>query len=161
MKSLFCKRKRVDVMSKLVAYFSASGVTEAKAKELAALVGADLYKIKPAEVYTDADLNWQNRNRRSSVEMRDKNSRPALAVTTGDFSKYEKIYIGFPIWWYTAPTIINTFLETFDFKGKKIVLFATSGGSGIDRAVKDLSAQYPHLDIGNGKLMNGKATDID
>ncbi|MBO7107111.1 MAG: flavodoxin, partial [Verrucomicrobia bacterium] len=95
-------------MSKLVAYFSASGVTEAKAKELAALVGADLYEIKPAEVYTDADLNWQNRNSRSSVEMRDKNSRPALAVTTGDFSKYEKIYIGFPIWWYTAPTIINT-----------------------------------------------------
>lgn len=147
-------------MSKLVAYFSASGVTEAKAKELAALVGADLYEIKPAEVYTDADLNWQNRNSRSSVEMRDKNSRPALAVTTGDFSKYEKIYIGFPIWWYTAPTIINTFLETFDFKGKKIVLFATSGGSGIDRAVNDLSAQYPHLDIGGGKLMNGKATDI-
>ena len=147
-------------MSKLVAYFSASGVTEAKAKELAALVGADLYKIKPAEVYTDAELNWQNRNSRSSVEMRDKNSRPALVVTTGDFSKYEKIYIGFPIWWYTAPTIINTFLETFDFKGKKIVLFATSGGRGIDRAVKELSAQYPHLDIGGGKLMNGKVSDI-
>ena len=92
--------------------------------------------------------------------MQDKGSRPAIVKDLEDAGSYDVIYIGFPIWWYTAPTIINTFLETFDFKGKKIVLFATSGGSGIDRAVKDLSAQYPHLDIGGGKLMNGKATDI-
>ena len=145
-------------MSKLVAYFSASGVTEAKAKELAKVIGADLYEIAPAVRYTSADLNWMNKKSRSSVEMNDKSSRPALAETEHDFGAYGVIYIGFPIWWYTAPTIINTFLETFDFSGKKIVLFATSGGSGIDRAVKDMRKQYPGLDITGGKLLNGKVT---
>lgn len=145
-------------MNKLVAYFSASGVTEAKAKELANVVGADLYEIAPEVPYTNADLNWMNKNSRSSVEMRDKSSRPALAETAHDFSAYDEIYVGFPIWWYTAPTIINTFLETFDLTGKKITLFATSGGSTIDRAVKDLKAQYPELDITGGKLLNGRVT---
>ena len=145
-------------MSKLVAYFSASGVTEAKAKELAKVIGADLYEIAPAVRYTSADLNWMNKKSRSSVEMNDKSSRPALAETEHDFSAYDVIYIGFPIWWYTAPTIINTFLETFDFSGKKIVLFATSGGSGIDRAVRDMQKQYPALNIAGGKLLNGKVT---
>ena len=145
-------------MSKLVAYFSASGVTEAKAKELAKVIGAELYEIVPAVRYTDADLNWMDKKSRSSVEMGDKSSRPALAETERDFSACDVIYIGFPIWWYTAPTIINTFLETFDLSGKKIVLFATSGGSSIDRAVKDLRAQYPALDIAGGKLLNGKVT---
>ena len=145
-------------MSKLAAYFSASGVTEAKAKELAKAIGADLYEIAPAVRYTSADLDWMNKKSRSSVEMNDKTSRPALAETEHDFGAYDVIYIGFPIWWYTAPTIINTFLETFDFSGKKIVLFATSGGSSIDRAVKDLRKQYPALDIAGGKLLNGKVT---
>ena len=145
-------------MSKLVTYFSASGVTEAKAKELAKAVGADLYEIAPAVRYTSADLDWMNKKSRSSVEMNDKSSRPALAETEHDFGAYDVIYIGFPIWWYTAPTIINTFLETFDFSGKKIVLFATSGGSSIDRAVKDMQKQYPALDIAGGKLLNGKVT---
>ena len=145
-------------MSKLVAYFSASGATEAKAKDLARVVGAELYEIAPAVRYTSADLDWRNKKSRSSVEMNDKASRPALEETEHDFSAYDVIYIGFPIWWYTAPTIINTFLETFDFSGKKIVLFATSGGSGIDRAVKDMRKQYPGLDITGGKLLNGKVT---
>ena len=145
-------------MSKLVAYFSASGVTEAKAKELAKVIGAELYEIVPAVRYSDADLNWMDKKSRSSVEMGDKSSRPALAETEHDFSACDVIYIGFPIWWYTAPTIINTFLETFDFSGKKIVLFATSGGSGIDRAVKDMRKQYPALNITGGKLLNGKVT---
>ena len=145
-------------MSKLVAYFSGSGVTEAKAKELAKAIGADIYEIAPAVRYTGADLDWMNKKSRSSVEMNDKSSRPALAETEHDFGVYDVIYIGFPIWWYTAPTIINTFLETFDFFGKKIVLFATSGGSSIDRAVKDLKKQYPALDIAGGKLLNGKVT---
>lgn len=145
-------------MNKLVAYFSASGVTEAKAKELAKVIGADLYEIAPAVRYTSADLDWMNKKSRSSVEMNDKSSRPALAETGYDFSKYDDIYIGFPIWWYTAPTIVNTFLETFDFSGKKIVLFATSGGSSIDRAVKDMRKQYPALNITGGKLLNGKVT---
>ena len=145
-------------MSKLVTYFSASGVTETKAKELAKAVGADLYEIAPAVRYTSADLDWMNKKSRSSAEMNDKSSRPALAETEHDFGAYDVIYIGFPIWWYTAPTIINTFLETFDFSGKKIVLFATSGGSSIDRAVKDMQKQYPALDIAGGKLLNGKVT---
>lgn len=145
-------------MSKVVTYFSASGSTEAKAKELAKVVGADLYEITPAVPYTRADLDWMNKKSRSSVEMNDKSSRPALADTTNDFSSYDEIYIGFPIWWYTAPTIINTFLETFDFTGKKIVLFATSGGTSIDKAVKDLKKQYPALNITGGKLLRGKVT---
>ncbi|MCR4607975.1 MAG: NAD(P)H-dependent oxidoreductase [Oscillospiraceae bacterium] len=145
-------------MSKLVAYFSASGVTEAKAKELAKVIGADLYEIAPAVPYTNADLNWMNKKSRSSIEMNDKASRPALRETEHDFSGNDVIYIGFPIWWYAAPTVINTFLETFDFAGKKIALFATSGGSSIDRAVKDLQKQYPGLDIRGGKLLNGKVT---
>ena len=145
-------------MSKLVAYFSASGVTEARAKELANLIGADLYEIDPEVPYTKADLNWMNRKSRSSVEMKDKTSRPALAETGHDFSAYDEIYVGFPIWWYTAPTIINTFLETFDFTGKKIVFFATSGGSSISRAVGDLTKQYPNLNITGGKLLNGRVT---
>lgn len=145
-------------MSKLIAYFSASGVTERKAKELAKAIGADLYEIAPAVRYTGADLDWMNKKSRSSVEMNDRSSRPALAETDHDFSAYDKIYIGFPIWWYTAPTIINAFLETYDFTGKKIVLFATSGGSSIDKAVKDLKKQYPSLDIAGGKLLNGKVT---
>ena len=145
-------------MSKLVAYFSASGVTEARAKELAEVTGADLYEIAPEVPYTKADLNWMNRKSRSSVEMGDKSSRPALAETEHDFSAYDEIYVGFPIWWYTAPTIINTFLETFDLTGKKIVLFATSGGSSISRAVNDLKNQYPQLNIIGGKLLNGRVT---
>ena len=145
-------------MSKLVAYFSASGVTEAKAKELAKVIGAELYEIVPAVRYTRADLNWMDKKSRSTVEMNDKSSRPALAETKHDFSPYDVIYIGFPIWWYTAPTIINTFLETFDLSGKTIVLFATSGGSSIDKAVKDMQKQYPALNITGGKLLNRKVT---
>ncbi len=134
-------------MSSIVTYFSASGVTEAKAKKLAEKIGADLYEIKPAVPYTKADLDWMDKKSRSSIEMNDKDFRPALADTGYDFSGYDTVYIGFPIWWYTAPTIINTFLETYDLSGKKILLFYTSGGSTIDRAVRDLSKQYPELDI--------------
>ena len=146
-------------MKKLVAYFSASGATAAKAAELAALVSADLYEIKPEIPYTRADLNWMNKKSRSSVEMKDPASRPALAETEHDFSAYDEVYIGFPIWWYTAPTIINTFLEAFDLSGKKIVLFATSGGSGIQRAVSDLSAAYPELGIRGGELLNRRVKE--
>ena len=126
-------------MSKaLVTYFSASGVTAKLAKNLAEAAGADLYEIKPAEPYTDADLNWQNKNSRSSVEMNDKSSRPAIADTDANIADYDTIFVGFPIWWYVAPTIINTFLEAYDFSGKTIVLFATSGGSGMGNSAKEL-----------------------
>ncbi len=126
-------------MSKrLVAYFSASGVTAKLAKNLAEAAGADLYEIKPAVPYTNADLNWQDKNSRSSVEMNDKSFRPAIADTDANIADYDTIFVGFPIWWYVAPTIINTFLEAYDFSGKTIILFATSGGSGMGNSAKEL-----------------------
>ena len=126
-------------MSKaLVTYFSASGVTAKLAKNLAEAAGADLYEIKPAVPYTDADLNWQDKKSRSSVEMNDKSFRPAISDTDANIADYDTIFVGFPIWWYVAPTIINTFLEAYDFSGKTIVLFATSGGSGMGNTAKEL-----------------------
>ena len=138
----------------LVAYFSATGTTAAAAKKLAEAAGADIYEIKPAVAYTKEDLNWMNKNSRSSVEMNDKSSRPALADTAADFSAYDTILLGFPIWWYIAPTIINTFLERYDFAGKKIVLFATSGGSGFGKAADSLKGSCPGATIMEGKLLN-------
>ena len=126
-------------MSKaLVAYFSASGVTAKLAKNLAEAAGADLYEIRPEVPYTNADLNWQDKNSRSSVEMNDKTFRPAIADTDANIADYDTIFVGFPIWWYVAPTIINTFLEAYDFSGKTIILFATSGGSGMGNSAKEL-----------------------
>lgn len=143
------------IMSKrLVAYFSASGVTERVAKDLAEAAGADLYEIKPKVPYTNADLNWNNSNSRSSVEMRDKTSRPELADKSANISGYDVIFLGFPIWWYVAPTIINTFLESYDFAGKTIILFATSGGSGFGKAVEGLKLSAPKATIKEGKLLN-------
>jgi Putative NADPH-quinone reductase (modulator of drug activity B) len=145
-------------MKKLVAYFSASGVTAGKAQQLAKLAGADIYAIEPAVKYTEADLNWMDKKSRSTIEMNDKAFRPELAEKNKDLSAYDMVYIGFPIWWYTAPTIINTFIESSDLAGKQIVLFATSGGSTIDKAVKDLKKQYPSLNITGGKTVNGGIT---
>ena len=138
----------------LVAYFSATGTTAAAAKQLAAAAGADLYEIKPAVPYTKEDLNWMNKKSRSSVEMNDKSSRPELADKSATISSYDLILVGFPIWWYIAPTIINTFLESYDFIGKKIVLFATSGGSGFGRAVESLKGSAPGAEIAEGKILN-------
>ena len=120
---------------KLIAFFSASGVTAQAARTLAEAAGADLYEIKPAVPYTKADLDWMDKKSRSTLEMKDKNSRPAIVDSDAHIADYDVIFIGFPIWWYIAPTIINTFLECYDFTGKKIVLFATSGGSGFGKAV--------------------------
>ncbi len=144
-------------MSKtLVAYFSASGTTARAAKNLAEAAGADLYEIKPAVPYTQADLNWMDKKSRSSVEMNDKSSRPALADKDADISSYDKILLGFPIWWYVAPTIINSFLESYDFSGKKIVLFATSGGSGFGKTVDGLKGSVAaDTVITEGKILNG------
>lgn len=139
----------------LVTYFSASGVTAGKAKSLAEAAGADWYEIKPEVPYTSADLNWMDKRSRSSVEMNDKSSRPAIVKDGVNISDYDTIFIGFPIWWYTAPTIINTFIEAYDFGGKTIIPFATSGSSGVEKCVKDLQATYPNLAIKRGKLLNG------
>ena len=123
---------------KLVAYFSASGTTAAVARILAEAAEADLYEIKPQTPYTRADLNWQDKKSRSSVEMNDKSFRPPLANRDAHVEDYDTIFLGFPIWWYTAPTIINTFLEGYDFSDKTIILFATSGGSGFGKTAADL-----------------------
>ena len=144
-------------MSKtLVAYFSASGTTAKAAKNLAEAAGADLYEIRPAVPYTQADLNWMDKKSRSSVEMNDKSSRPALADKDANIGAYDTILLGFPIWWYVAPTIINSFLESYDFSGKKIVLFATSGGSGFGKAVAGLKDSVAaDTVIKEGKVLNG------
>lgn len=143
-------------MSKrLVAYFSASGVTKRAAEIVAEAAGADLYEITPKVRYTDADLNWMDKKSRSSVEMSDKKIRPEIITGDIDVAPYDEILIGFPIWWYVAPTIINTFLESYDFSGKKIVLFATSGGSGFGNTVRELQPSAENAQIVEGKLLNG------
>ena len=144
----------------LVAYFSASGVTAKAAKALAQAAGADLYEIKPAIPYTKADLNWTDKTSRSSVEMQDPSSRPALADQTAQIANYDVVFLGFPIWWYVAPTIVNSFLESYDFAGKTIVLFATSGGSGFGKTVASLQGSVsPETKILEGRLLNGKLSE--
>ena len=143
---------------KLVAYFSTSGTTAKVAKTLAEAVGADLYEIKPQVPYTKADLNWMDKQARSTVEMNDKSSRPAIVTGDVDVSGYDTVLLGFPIWWYIAPTIINTFLEAYDFSDKTIVLFATSGGSGFGHSVAGLQPSAPNAAIREGKLLNGRQT---
>ena len=141
----------------LVAYFSASGVTARAAKALAQAAGADLYEIRPAVPYTKADLNWMDKSSRSSVEMNDKSSRPALADGDAKIADYDVVFVGFPIWWYVAPTLINTFLERYDFAGKTIVLFATSGGSGLGRTAEGLRGSVSgSARIVEGGLLNGR-----
>ena len=143
-------------MSKtLVAFFSASGVTRQVAQKLAAAAQADLYEIKPAVPYTQADLNWRDKSSRSSVEMQNLAIRPQMADTDAKIEQYDRILLGYPIWWYMAPTIINTFLESYDFSGKSIILFATSGGSGFGKSVKELSPSCPNATIREGRMLNG------
>ncbi len=141
---------------KLVAYFSASGTTAAAAKTLSEAAGADLYEIKPQTTYTHADLDWTNKKSRSSVEMNDKSFRPPLADKDARIEDYDTVFLGFPIWWYTAPTIINAFLESYDFSGRTIILFATSGGSGFGKTAADLKNSAPGAVIREGKLLNGR-----
>ncbi len=144
-------------MSKrLVAYFSASGVTAQAAKTLAEAAGAGLYEIRPQTPYTSEDLNWRDKTSRSSREMNDRSFRPPLADRDAPVADCDTIFLGFPIWWSTAPTIILTFLESYDFSGKTIVLFATSGGSGLDRSAVDLKDSVKGAALQAGRLLNGK-----
>lgn len=145
-------------MSKiLVAYFSASGVTADAAHKIAAAANADLYEIRPEVPYTEADLNWQDENSRSTIEMKNKASRPAIADNNAHVSDYDTILLGFPIWWYTAPTVINTFLERYDFSGKTVILFATSGSTGFDKAAADLKGSVSDTAIiKEGIVVHGK-----
>ena len=145
--------------NKLVAYFSATGKTAKVAEKLASGIGADLYEIKPEVKYTKADLNWMNKKSRSNIEMNDKGFRPAIITGNVDLSGYDTIYLGFPIWWYVAPTLINTFLEAYDFGGKKIVLFATSGGSGFGNTVAELQPSAPGAEITEAAVLTGQLSD--
>ena len=154
------KKERKEMKKVLVAYFSASGVTKGVAQQLAEVTGGTLHEIKPAQPYTDADLDWRDKQSRSSVEMQDKSSRPAITDKLKNMQDYDIIYVGFPIWWYTCPTIINTFMEAYDFKGKTVIPFATSGGSSIKKACEDLKAAYPDVKWKEGKLLN-QATKKD
>ena len=144
---------------KLVAYFSASGVTAKVAGLLADAVGADIHEIRPKFPYSKADLNWMDKKSRSSIEMNNKAFRPEIEHSDLKLDAYDVVFLGFPIWWYVAPTIINTFLESYDFAGKKIILFATSGSSGFGKTVEELRVSVPaSCEIIEGKLLNGKQT---
>ena len=148
------KQKENKEMKTLVAYFSATGVTKGAAEKLAEVTGGDLYEIQPEVPYTDADLDWQDKQSRSSVEMADLSSRPAIKGKVENLDDYDTVFIGFPVWWYTAPTIINTFIEANDLKGKTVIPFCTSGGSSIKKSAEDLKKAYPDLNWKEGRLLN-------
>jgi len=143
-------------MSKtLVSFFSATGITKAVAQKLAEILKSDIYEIKPKIPYTNADLNWMDKKSRSTMEMDDKSSRPEIIVDKIDIEKYDTIFLGFPIWWYVAPTLINTFLESYDFSNKKIIIFATSGGSNFGGTIEYLKKSVPaSTKIIEGKILN-------
>lgn len=145
----------------LVAYFSASGVTARLAQKLAAVTDADLFEIVPETPYTAADLDWTNKASRSSVEMNDPTSRPAVASRAADLSRYDRIFVGFPIWWYTAPTIVNTFLEQYDLTGKTVVPFATSGMSPIGRSAADLRPSAKGAQVLDGRRFSADVPDAE
>lgn len=144
-------------MSKtLVAYFSATGTTARAAKNLAEVLGADTFEIAPEQSYTQADLNWNDRTSRSTVEMNDESSRPKVSGKVEDMAKYDAVFVGFPVWWYVEPRIIDTFLESYDFAGKTIVPFATSGGSGLGKAPQRMQEIAKGATVTQGKMLNGR-----
>ncbi|PHO08146.1 flavodoxin [Thermoanaerobacterium thermosaccharolyticum] len=146
----------------LVAYFSCTGTTKSVAEILADVAGADLYEIKPEVPYTAADLNWMDKKSRSTMEMKDPSSRPAISGKVSNMGEYDIVFLGFPIWWYVAPTIINTFLGSYDFSGKTIILFATSGGSGFGKTVEKLKGSVsPDTKIKEGRILNGKPSRVE
>ena len=145
----------------LIAYFSATGVTAGAAKALAEALDGELYEIRPAVPYTAADLNWMDKQSRSSVEMQDRRFRPALADSDAPVADHDVIFLGFPIWWYVAPTLINSFLEHYDFTGKTIVLFATSGGSGLGKSAAGLRDSAPGAVILDGRMLGGKLSPAE
>ena len=149
-------------MSKvLVAYFSASGVTAKVAEKLAKSIEADLYGIAPAVPYTRADLNWMDKKSRSTVEMNDRSSRPAIGTQADNMEQYETVFVGFPIWWYREPSIIDTFMESYDFTGKTVVPFATSGGSGLGDSSANMQALAPGAKVMEGKRFQGRASEAE
>ncbi len=145
----------------LVAYFSASGVTAGVAEKIASSLGADLFEIIPQQPYTKADLNWLNKNSRSTLEMKDRASRPAIASELGGMERYDTVFLGFPIWWYREPSIIDTFMETYNFDGVKIIPFCTSGGSRIGDSGKNLQALAPGANVLPGERISARASSAE
>ena len=145
----------------LVAYFSASGVTKRVAENLAKAVGADIFEIVPEKLYTDADLNWQNKQSRSSVEMNDRSSRPAISSKVDNISQYSHVFVGFPVWWYREPSIIDTFMEGYDWNGITVIPFCTSGGSGLGDSGKNMSSLGKGANVIEGKKLSGSASEAE
>ena len=143
----------------LVAYFSASGVTKGVAEKLAKAASAELFEIVPEQPYTDEDLNWNNKQSRSSVEMNDRSCRPGISTTVSDMGQYDCIFLGFPVWWYREPSIIDTFLEAYDFSGKTIVPFCTSGGSGLGETVGNMRSLAKEADVRDGKRFSSGVSE--
>ena len=149
-------------MSKiLISYFSASGVTKSVAEKVSSIVNGDLFEIEPVNKYTSADLDWTNKQSRSSIEMNDKSSRPEVKEKASNINDYDTVLIGFPVWWYTAPTIINTFIEENNLENKKVYIFVTSGGSGVDGSFNDLKSTYPNINFVSGKRFSGNVSEND
>lgn len=148
-------------MKTLVAYFSASGQTAKLAKILAGVTGGDLFEIAPETAYTAADLDWMDKKSRSTIEMKDPKSRPAIAGKVADMAQYDTVFVGFPIWWYQAPRIIETFLESYDFSGKTVIPFATSGGSGMGKTNEKLAPSCPGAKLLHGKVFNSYSSKAD
>ena len=149
-------------MSKiLISYFSASGVSRKAAERIESATNGDLFEIKPLIPYTDEDLDWTNKESRSSLEMQDKNSRPEIKEKVINIGEYDTVIIGFPVWWYTAPTIINTFIEQNDLNGKKIFIFVTSGSSSYEGSFNNLKQAYPTLNFVGGRRFNGTESNAD
>ena len=148
------QQKGDDMKKTLVVYFSATGTTKAAAQKLAKEHNADLYEITPEQPYTAADLDWRDKTSRSTIEMKDKSSRPAVKDKCENIADYDTVWIGFPVWWYTAPTIVNTFIEAHDLSGKVLNVFATCGGSPVEPCAADLKKAYPQYNWGESRLMN-------
>ena len=148
-------------MKTLVAYFSASGQTAKLAKTLAGVTGGDLFEIAPETAYTAADLDWMDKKSRSTIEMKDPKSRTAIAGKVADMAQYDTVFVGFPIWWYQAPRIIETFLESYDFSGKTVIPFATSGGSGMGKTNEKLAPSCPGAKLLHGKVFNSYSSKAD
>ena len=145
----------------LVAYFSATGITKALAEKLARAAGADLHEIKPKTEYTSADLDWTDKDSRSSIEMKDKSFRPEITGSVANMDSYDTIFVAFPIWWYVAPTIVNTFLESYDLQGKTIIPVATSGGSGMGNTNKELAVSCKGAVLKEGRIFSKSVSESD
>ena len=156
------KRKEgMDMGKVLVAFFSASGVTKKVAENLAKAAGADLFEIVPKQIYTSADLNWMDKKSRSSVEMNDRNCRPEIATKVDDMEQYDMIFVGFPVWWYREPSIIDTFMESYDFTGKKVIPFCTSGGSGLGDSPRNMEALASGAKVLEGKRLSSSISESE